>query len=87
MVICKEKQLHTVGAFAGEKHLVAVFELLLAAHAQALRGDFFEVAIPREEEVHGVVRHLLVRLGGLGGGDLVENLAAAGLAVFLRYIA
>ena len=80
-MIREEQQLDAVRALAGEQHLIAVLELLLAAHAQALGRDLLEVAVPREEQVHGVVGNLLLRLLALNGGHLVHDLAAAGLAV------
>ena len=80
-MIREEEQLDTVRALAGEQYLIAVLELLLAAHAQALGRDLLEVAVPREEQVHGVVGNLLLRLLALNGGHLVHDLAAAGFAV------
>ena len=80
-MIREEQQLDAVRALAGEQHLIAVLELLLAAHAQALGRDLLEVAVPREEQVHGVVGNLLLRLLALNSGHLVHDLAAAGLAV------
>ena len=80
-MIREEQQLDAVRALAGEQYLVAVLELLLAAHAQALGRDLLEVAVPRDEQVHGVVGNLLLRLLALNGRHLVHDLAAAGLAV------
>ena len=80
-MIREEQQLDAVRALAGEQYLIAVLELLLAAHAQALGRDLLEVAVPREEQVHGVVGNLLLRLLALNGRHLVHDLAAAGLAV------
>ena len=80
-MIREEQQLDAVRALAGEQYLIAVLELLLAAHAQALGRDLLEVAVPREEQVHGVVGNLLLRLLALNGRHLVHDLAAAGLTV------
>ena len=40
---------------------VAVLILLLAAHAQRLRRDLLEIALAREEQLHRVIRHKVLR--------------------------
>src|SRR5699024_7231291 len=75
------KYFHTIGALEVDKHLVAVFQLLLTAHAQALGRDLFKVTVPGKEQVHRIVGNLLLRLLGLAGGQLVQNLTTAGLTV------
>ena len=54
--------------------------------AQALGRDLFKVALPGKEHGHRVVRHSLFLGGGVLLGQVVQDLAAAGLAVFFRYI-
>ena len=63
--------------------LVALFQLLVAAHTQGKRGDLLKVAFFRKEQVHRVIRH---SLHGLFFGNFlrVQNMAAARLAVLLR---
>ena len=62
-MVGKEEQLGAVGGLFGINHLVAVFQLLLARHAQALRGNFFEVAFPRKEHRDRVIRDLVLLIG------------------------
>ena len=74
---------HDLGVGGGLKALaeaVALLELLLAAHAQGLRGDLLEIALPGEEDVDGIFCHLFflhcsLDLMGIDDGGL------SGLAV------
>ena len=85
-MVGEEQQFHAVGALAGEQHLVAVLQLLFAAHAQALGRDLLEVAVPGEEQVHRVIGDLLLGFVGALLGNVVQDLAAAGLAVLFAHL-
>ncbi len=54
--------------------------------AQALGRDLFEVALPGKEHRHGVIRHSFFLGGGVLLRQIVQDLAAAGLAVLFGYI-
>ena len=80
--VCEEEKLFRVIRNHGLGELIALLELLLAAHAQGLRGYLLEIALLREEERHGIIGYLLLLflLCDIGG---VDNLRLSRLAVFL----
>ena len=78
----EEEKLFRVIRNHGLGELVAVFELLLAAHAQGLRGYLLEIALLREEERHGIIGYLLLLFLILDVGG-IDNLRSSRLAVFL----
>ena len=78
----KEQKVHIVGALQLLHHLVALFELLLPAHAQRLRRDLLEIPIAGEKQMHGIIGDLLlfpVLLQLVG----IEQHRAARLAILL----
>ena len=86
-MVGKEEQLGAVGGLFGINHLVAVFQLLLARHAQALRGNFFEVAFPRKEHRDRVIRDLVLLIGSRIVRQVVQNFRFAGAAILFGNIA
>ena len=83
-LVGEDQELRAVGGLLGEGQAVALFELLLRAHAQALGGDLLEVALPGEEHRHRVVGHVLLgrlqrKLAGVHQGG------APGLAVLVGH--
>ena len=84
LLIGEKQQLRAVRGLEAHCQPVAVLVLLLAAHAQRLRGYLLEVALAREEERHGVVLDLLVlvRLLELG---CVDDAGFPRRAVLLGY--
>ena len=82
-LVGEEHDLRGGGGLEALAETVALLELLLAAHPQALGSDLLEVSLPGEEEMDGVLLHLLRLVVDL---DLVsvDNGGAAGLAVLPR---
>ena len=83
-LVRKDQQLVPGGGLHGEAQLVALLELLLAGHPQALGGDFLEIALSGDKDMDGGIGNFVDLLPGvqlLGGGLGQKGLA--GLAEFL----
>ena len=81
-LVGEEQQPGVVAGLDLLHHLVAFLEFLLAAHAQRLGRDLLEVALPGEEHGNRIIRQALLLGGRICGLHVVQNRAAAGLAVF-----
>ena len=77
----EEEGLQVVAGLGLDQDLVPFLQLVGAGGAQALGGDLFQVALPGEEHRHRIIGHRILFGGVLPGGQVVEDLAAAGLAV------
>src|SRR5699024_5310050 len=56
VVVGEEQQFHRIGGFHRRDDLVAVLELLLAGHTQALGRDLLEIAVTGIEQRDGIIR-------------------------------
>ena len=85
LFVGQKQQLPPVGGLEAQQQPVALLILLLTAHPQGLGGDLLEIALPGEEEGHGIVLHglTLVELLDLVG---IDDLALAGRGVLLVHL-
>ena len=77
----KDQQLVPVGGLPGKEGAVAVLILLLAGHPQGLGGDFLQISLPGQEEIHRVVGDLLLSGEQLLGLVVIDDIGAAGEGV------
>ena len=83
LLIGKEEQLCTIGAFQMATDLVLFLELLLAVHPQRSRQNLFEIAAAGQKQMHRIIRDVILHRLFLHVRSVVEQ-SLSGLAVLLR---
>ena len=86
LLVGEHQQLVPVGALPAEPGAVSLLVLLVAGHPQGLGGDLFEVPLLGEEQIHRVVRGLVLLPLVLVGLVVIEDLRAAGNGVLLLHL-
>ena len=86
LLVGKEQRFYVVAGLDLLHDLVAFFQLVGTGGAQTLRRDLFEVALAGKEHRHGVIRRFFLLGAVLILRQIVQDLAAAGLAVLLGNI-
>ena len=86
LLVGEEQRFYVVSGLQLLDDLVTLLQLVRTGGAQALGRDLFKVALPGKEHGHRVVRHSFFLGGSVLLGQVVQDLTAAGLAVFFRYI-
>ena len=79
----EHQELRLIGGLSGQQQTVPFLELLLAAHAQGLLGDFFQIALFGDEDGNRVIRRLLLLVLLHNLRKVVDDLGFPGLTVFL----
>ena len=86
LFVGEEQRFHVVSGLDLLDDLVALFQLVGTGSAQTLRRNLLEVALAGEEHGDRIIRHGFFFRAALLLGQVIQNFAAAGLAVFLGHI-